>query len=359
MSGPYAALEADMTRVDFAAIADAILVAYPDKDVLYALLLREWGVHVSDVIFTGQPGALAVAALVGWARSQGRALDLLAVTWSDRERECRPIQELARRWIAPPGIERPETGAPMADGPVALIPGVGDEAHARMKRSGQADSAVLPFVRGLCLVRVGERSAGTGFLIGRRTVLTTQSIMHGAAAAGVGGEDIRMTFEPAEDAAAVELTGAPGASWVGPSSEHAPSDVSGTPVGAEAERQLDFAVILLSGDAPPDRPVLTLPAQVPIVPPGDLVVIPNHPLGGAMTLTIGRLIAYSRAGARVTYEAETEPGSAGAPVFTLGGTLIALHHAKDIRDGRTISQGVPIWRIREAITAAGLALEAL
>src|SRR5690349_3714874 len=102
MTSPFAALEATLTNADFAALEDAILDAYPDKEMLYALLLDEWGVRVSDFIYVKDAGKIVVNALVAWARAQGRALDLLAVTWKDRESQIRRLQALALHWIEPP-----------------------------------------------------------------------------------------------------------------------------------------------------------------------------------------------------------------------------------------------------------------
>jgi hypothetical protein len=85
-----------------------------------------------------------------------------------------------------------------------------------------------------------------------------------------------------------------------------------------------------------------LPTHAPIAAPGDPIVV---------LITQGRLIGYSRGGERVSYEVNTLAGSGGSPVFTTTGDLIAMRPLS--RPNRQVAEGVPIWRIRQAIAAAG------
>jgi hypothetical protein len=87
---------------------------------------------------------------------------------------------------------------------------------------------------------------------------------------------------------------------------------------------LDFAVVRLSGGTarprvPPPRPYAYRE--------GDIYFILQHPLGVEMKLSAGVFERFDPAANRVSYTANTEPGSSGSPVFDIGWVPVALHHA--------------------------------
>lgn len=94
-----------------------------------------------------------------------------------------------------------------------------------------------------------------------------------------------------------------------------------------------------------------LPTHAPIAAPGDPIMVLQHPRAEKLRITQGRLIGYSRGGERVSYEVNTLAGSGGSPVSTTTGDLIAMHPL--VRPNRQVAEGVPIWRIRQAIAVAG------
>lgn len=365
----HAATEAGLTDADFAAIKEAILTAYPERPELYGLLLDKWGVRVSNVIYTEQAGALVIAALVDWAKGQGRTLEMLSLAWTEKHRQHHPLQELAQRFFPAPEAEVRKY---VEDD--ALVGG----AHAvAATRRGFAKSALpgsaleartsdpppmIDFMlsavlaEATCLVEVGNARA-TGFLIGRETVLTVYHAVADAIAQDWPGERITLRFGIGGEAGTTTLDAAPGLAWRGPASPYSKADIDGK--GAPAPNELDFAAIRLAQPVEASRAVLKLPRDVPIVAPGDALLIAQHPNGGPLKLATGTLVGYSVEGERLHYEADTAPGSAGAPVLGQNNQLIAIHHAARMIGERRIAQGVPIWPIREAILAAGCRLEDL
>jgi hypothetical protein len=61
-------------------------------------------------------------------------------------------------------------------------------------------------------------------------------------------------------------------------------------------------------------------------------------------------------GLRVRYATNPDPGASGSPCFDKDWKLVALHHFGDTAFAQPrYNQGVPIWKIREALPAAALA----
>ena len=198
----------------------------------------------------------------------------------------------------------------------------------------------------------------TGFLIGRSTVITAYNGLAEAIEQSLTSEAIGLRFGRGGTGPETALRAAPGLAWRGPFSPYSQADVGGA--GEPEPGELDFAVVFLENDTIPPLQALALPVAVPIVVPDDPMIIAQHPMGGALKVGAGRLVGYSAGGERLHYEANTAPGSSGAPVLSASGDLIAVHHAaRLVEAGRWIAQGVPIWPIRQAILAAGLRLEDL
>ena len=366
---PHAVADAGLTDADFVAIKEAILTSYPELPELYGLLLDKWGVRVSNVIYTGQAGSLVIAALVDWAKGQGRTLEMLSLAWTEKHRQHHPLQKLAERFFPEPEAEvrryapddvlfggAPAIAVARRGFAKSAVPGSTLEART-LDPPPMIDFRLFSrLAEATCLVDVGNARA-TGFLIGRQTVLTVYHAVAEAITQGWPGERIKLSFGIGGEAGATTLDAAPGLAWRGPASSYSAADIDGK--GASAPNELDFAAIRLVRPIEAGRAALALPREVPIVAPGDALLIAQHPAGGPLKLATGVLIGYSVEGERLHYEANTAPGSAGAPVLGQNNQLIAIHHAARMIGERRIAQGVPIWPIREAILAAGCRLEDL
>ncbi|ESQ92601.1 trypsin-like peptidase domain-containing protein [Asticcacaulis benevestitus] len=333
-----------MTQKDLTAIKEALVTAYPDKLGLYNLLLNSWGVRVSDYVNTVQPGVLAVDDLVEWANAQGRSHDLLSLTWKEKQNEVEPLQTVAARLL----------------GFSSKIPPAWDQSRQRGPAIGDMQSAI-------CRVLVNDKPRATGFLISKDLVLTTYSAVNDLVANEAGGEAIHLHFQGYGSLPGVTVNAAAGSGWLVAYRKYAVSDTDWLYEGEDqsATEALDFALIRLAGPAPNGRAVLPLPDPVPIAAVGDDVFILQHPEGRQLEVSPGKLTAYSLEGTRVHYSARTLPGSAGSPVLTADGGLIALHHVarygispSNLAD-QTVGRGVPIWRIRAALAESGIDLGAL
>ncbi|MEP7008127.1 MAG: trypsin-like peptidase domain-containing protein [Sphingomonas bacterium] len=361
--------EGDVDDAVLGAFVDAITKAYPDKNFLAMRLRTKWGVRVEDEISAlDVPGKVLVDRIASYAQAQGGALDLLGLAWSDKPGNFR-LAALADQWLPDKaGVLARYGKAPPAAPAFNIAQAAGGE-PARppleslvVRRSRLFNLAA--FIAGLkqlsgALCRVGiPQVNGTGFLIGRRTVLTNYHVLQSAIELPAEGASIRCEFDfTAQGAAVKTYSGAPGPAWLGPKSRYAPSDLTGT--GTPGENELDFAIIHLDQDVELGRPSLVLPQVQPLVVQGDYLLIGQHPEGGEEQVAPGQVVAWPGEGLRCRYDVTTKPGSSGSPVLNFDLQLVALHHAADPTSNPTYNQGVPINRILSALAVQGLDLSAL
>lgn len=181
---------------------------------------------------------------------------------------------------------------------------------------------------------------GTGFLVAADLVLTNHHVvvasMEGPHDAFLAPEAINCRFDFANDTTgrvagtAVALAAAWLVAWA-PRSAFDPGDNGGSPAAGD----LDFALIRLAS------PVGNQPApgvakrgwvkssKPPVVKPKDILFIAQHPMGDPIKLGIGATLGVNAGATRVTYDANTERGSSGSPVFNAALDLVALHHSGD------------------------------
>ena len=355
------AKEGEVTAADREALVAAIKSGYPNRAFFYLRLANKWAINVDDDITpVAQAGTLVVTAIVAYAASQGRTLDLLALAWTDAPGNP-ALKAMADRFLPD------QQGVLAKYGPAVVQPGTPPALKPSLeklveKRSRLID--IVAFQRGLAnlagaLCRIATPEVqGTGFLIGRRTVLTNFHVMKDAIGAGLDGAKITCEFDYHGDGQpSVKLPVAAGLGWKGPSSTYSQSDLSGT--GEPAAGELDFAVVHLAADVEPGRTALKWPIAPPIVSQRDFVVIGQHPGGHEAKVAVGEVLEYPGSGLRYRYDVTTKPGSSGSPVLDMSLDLVALHHAGDPGQNPQYNQGVPIWLIMKALQAAGLDLAAL
>jgi len=353
--------EGDLTAADVEQIEKAILGAYPNKDFLYVRMAGKWGIRVADDITdVRQPGRIIVHDIVEFARSEGRLLDLLGLAWSDKPQNPK-LRELADAWLPDQSGVLAKYGA-AAEPPPA--PASKKEATARLEKQVDKHSRLVGmqlFIdrlellsQALCRVHIPAVN-GTGFLIGSRFVLTNYHVVEPAIKAARMGDKIACEFDYFDtNAPSVTLGAKPGVDWLRLRSPYSPSDLSG--VGEPNPGELDFALIELNQPVEATRKSLPLPFAPPIVTQGDYIVIGQHPGGEAAQIAVGQVVSYPGNGLRYRYTVTTEPGSSGSPVLDMDLTLVGLHHAADPAADAKYNQGVPIWRIKEALEAAGVDL---
>lgn len=347
--------EGDVGAQDLAAIRDAIVHAYPQADFLYLRMADKWGIRVQDDVTAVDTLGfrLVVQRIVEFARSEGKLLDLLGLAWSDKPGNPK-LAALAETWL-------PDRDGVLAKyGQVAPAPHAAQPiTQAQLQKQVERFSRLVPlrsFVDNMerlagALCRIGvPQINGTGFLIGRRTVVTNFHVVKKAIDNRLGGESVRCEFDYfAPDATPVTVHGKAGADWIGPVSPYSLSDITGS--GEPHEGELDFALIHLAEAVEPTRLPLELPRAPPVVSRNDFVVIAQHPGGQEAQLALGQVTEHPGASLRYRYNVTTESGSSGSPVLDMDLRLVALHHAAEPSSSPRYNQGVPIARIKDALAA--------
>lgn len=361
------AKEAALTSQDKQAIRDAILHAYPDFGFLYLRLADKWGFRVDDYIDVRVGRFKIVADLLAIVEGEGRVLDLLAVTWTDKSQNPK-LKALADRllpdhaaalgkYAPPPPASLPASSSPKTTGLDRPSLEKLVEKRSRLLNLARFEDGIERLAGALCRISAPSIK-GTGFLVGRHTVLTNYHVMQEAIEGKLDGARILCEFDyRGVGPAAFSLTAATGLTWDREHRTYSQSDLTGT--GDPAPDELDFALVTLAADVSANRLQLAWPNAPPIVSQRDFIVIGQHPQGDVANIAFGEVLSYPSSGLRYRYDVTTEAGSSGSPVLTLDQQLVALHHAGDPAFNPSYNQGVPIWLIMSALKSAGIDLTAL
>lgn len=355
--------EAPLEDEDLDDIRQAILASYSQKE-LDRRLRYKWGMRLRDKIGLDVGNEEVVDVLTLWSEDQGRTRELLGLLWSGKPGNPK-LRAAAQRLL--PDLdavtERYEGQPPVPPAPEATREALEKVVSERAPMIGynRFMSGIEAAGAAVCRVET-SLDFGTGFLVGRRHVLTNHHVVEKAVKAAIQGERVACRFGYDEDQAGhvsggLALAAAPGDAWRGPSSRYSQSDVTGT--GAPAPDELDFALIRLADDAAEGQPRLVLSPDPPVVAPLDVIFVIQHPHGGTKMIAPGVVTEFPANGLRYRYNATTQPGASGSPVFSADLRLVGLHHAADPAAQPQYNQCVPIWRVARAIGDAGLALDGL
>lgn len=213
--------------------------------------------------------------------------------------------------------------------------------------------------------RVEGRDYGTGFLVADDLVLTNYHVIEAVANGTASPDELAFRF----DYSTKDGADRPGrvvkaaAQWLVASAPYSPADIdpaAGQPTGG----QLDFALVRLAEAAGRDpsnggtRGFIPLPSQGAGVGKGDVVFIVQHPRGAPLSMASGVVEDPVPSGLRLRYDADTEAGSSGSPVFDANLGLVCLHHAGDPGWTPTYNQGIPIGLIAAFLKNHDIALAA-
>ena len=182
---------------------------------------------------------------------------------------------------------------------------------------------------------VEPASMGTGFLVGPNLVLTNSHVVYQP-----GPETPRRGF-PEQIACQFDYEDGAGA----PTLVRLRPDALAMRSPAAA---LDFALLALAEPVGEARG-WEEPRKFVDPEPGEAVFVLQHPGGRKLRLAAGAVVAPTTPSpTRLSYLANTEPGSSGSPCFTVGWRLAALHHFS----GESANIGVRMGAVAEALGTA-------
>ena len=176
---------------------------------------------------------------------------------------------------------------------------------------------------------------GSGFLVADDVVLTNCHVVNDLLQPAAATPAVQFGFrkvaggETASDEI-IELSGGR-SDWV---------------IGESPEAELDYALVRLPKGT--GRPVMPTPLPY-VFTAGDIYFILQHPKGAPMKIGAGTLVGTTQGPARVNYTTNSEKGSSGSPVFTLGWQPVALHRSGTLG----YNSGVPLSVIYDHAMAAG------
>lgn len=234
-----------------------------------------------------------------------------------------------------------------------------------------------------CMVEIGNKPTGTGFLLGPDLVMTNYHVVE-PVIKGEGGlkpESISLCFDfkrlsdgtTINPGVVYQLVNGDG--WLVDSSPYSTLDTMTNPPTDQspAATELDYALLRVEGN-PGKKPVgtrkmvmnvptrgwLTVPATPHDFAPDSELYIVQHPLGQPLKLALDTqsIIKVNNERTRVRYRTNTERGSSGSPCFDHDWNLVALHHSGDpAKVTPTWNEGIPFDKIVELLSQHGKAGE--
>ncbi|GGL35593.1 trypsin-like peptidase domain-containing protein [Caulobacter rhizosphaerae] len=337
-----------LTGSDLQEIHEALVRSY-EPEALALRVLFKWGIRLDWEMDVTQGGRRAIyGRLLKWTEEQGRTRDLLALAWTGASGNDFLLAAASRLLTDLPalqGLYDPPLGAQAPTLPKSELEAVVSE-RSRLQDYGEFLSRVTALGSGICNVETPGGGSGTGFLVGRRHVLTNHHVVKLAIANRPLGEQIKCRFDyhrQADGGVSSGLGVGLAADWLGGFSPHAQSDETG--MGEPSAGQLDYALLRLADAMPDDRPAFGLPIKPSVVAPGDVALIAQHPGGDPLSVAYGVITEFPATGLRYRYNVTTERGSSGAPVLSADLDLIGLHHAADPTNSPRFNQAIPLFLV--------------
>ncbi len=336
---------------DLAQIHEALWRAY-DVEAFDLRLGFKWGFRVDQEVDGGGGSKKVFGRLLDWAEQEGRGRDLLALAWTGKPgnphlraaaERLLPDLEAAKALYAP----KPSFAPLAQDRLEALV-----SKRSKIVDFTQFQARLTRLAGAICRIEDAGGARGTGFLVGRQHVLTNYHVVAAAIADRSLGARIVCRFDYRRDAdmnttAGVEVRLAE--DWCVDSLPYSQSDVTGA--GEPTAGELDFALLKLAAPVSAERQSLDLKSAPPVVVPGDVALVAQHPSGDPLSVACGVVTAFPANGLRYRYNVTTAPGASGSPVLSADLDVIGLHHAADPAQAPSFNQAVPLHVI--ARTLAG------
>jgi len=341
-------------------VRDALLGAYT-QSTLEMLLDVELDKGLDEVV-AAAPFEIQVFNLVKAAQKQGWIDDLVAA--AERDSNNPRIKKLRRTLETSAEIGLAGVESSVAHKAPA---GAGLERLVR-EDGGFADwglwvARFTDIGRQICRIEYPtgvDLGGGTGFLVAPDLVLTNFHVIEPLHAGKIDSRKLVCRFDFAlggPPTTAVPLA----TDWLVDHSHYSPHD-AGDRGGLPDPDHLDYALLRL------DRPLGEqksagedarrgwIEVEAAPSPPavGSIVFIGQHPKLEPLKLAVGAVLGGNGNGTRLRYDANTDHGSSGSPVFSVGLRPVALHHGGDPDYSKLMgdfNQGIPIARIVQRMLA--------
>lgn len=348
-----------LTGRQWAALQYALVEAFPSFAELAALVRHHLGQNINTIAGSQNINS-ATYDLIQWSQARG---------WTERLYRAALAAQPDNPALAEFGLAAQAPASPPGGRPIA------ESGLERILREGAPTVKLVDLMAQLgaaqarvCRVEVAGDARGTGFLVGPAAVLTCHHVLADVIDGRVPTQQVAIRFDWHPNATG---TLAPlHAEWKIAASPPAPFELSGG-AGEVHEDQLDYVVLRLrepvgsqpvvAAPAGPGQPARArgwypLPASAPPVGEKTPLYIVQHPLGRSMEFAMEMEggARFNAKRTRMAHAVNTEPGSSGAPVFTLDGALVALHHAGLSSVIRANNEAVPIDAIRARLELAGV-----
>ena len=307
----------------FGAFVEALAFTFTDYPKLKLMTRIELGEPL-ERIHPPAPLDEVALALVEWAQANGRLDELLAGALRKAPKSPRLVALSSE-------LSLTSTGLPSQGLESLVLPNVPMPDVVGWRKQMET------LERSVCRIEMPrDIAAGTGFLITRELLLTNYHVADLMRTRAAAPENCAARFgfsRPSDGGSMGPAEGIGFASdWL----------ASSSPV-----EELDYAVIRLN--QPVDRQPVSRPEPCHFEN-GDVHLILHHPEGSPLKLSAGILTGCSQDRTRIQYRVNTEPGSSGSPIFTLGWLPVGLHQ----RGLTSYNEGIPLSLIAQHGATRGL-----
>jgi V8-like Glu-specific endopeptidase len=322
-----------------------------DEDTLKRLLSDRLGRKLSAATSARLPLPQQLFELMGAARMEGFAYDMLFAAVAERPRDEK-LEEFAQRM---------QMVAPLARGLQKMVTAAGIVNPVAFRHR------LAEWERWVCRVELPrQRTAGTGFLVGPDLVLTNYHVVASAIDSSSGGNVIcRFDFKMDENNREIAPGKTYGLSAQTPFLAFSPSDPKdenqGVPLSESwGTDRLDFALLRLespagnerfgpaenadSTGASPTRKWAALSTKEYAFTQDESLTVVQHPQREPVGVAFEprSVIGLNANRTRVRHRTNTKDGSSGSPCLNEHWECVALHHAGDPADNAVYNQAIPI-----------------
>lgn len=314
----------------FEELQNALMSAFRTYEQLQMLMRTQLNIPLAQI---APPGPLPNVAfqIIEWAEANDRVEDLI----SGAIKRVPNNPEL-RRFAVEVSLVSEEAPTPKGRFESIVLQNSIFEDVAKWRRQMvQAEQAV-------CRIEIDGQGIGTGFLVGADAVLTNCHVADEIS--DPKSVTIHFDYKNSENGNLVEG-----------SIFRLADDFL---IDKSDRHKLDFALLQLTAPAgdesiSPDGKTRgwLLPKEYNFQI-NEIQIILQHPLAQTLKISAGAISQVDNRNHRVTYTANTEPGSSGSPVFSLGWDLVAIHH-RGSKSGNTGIPLSPIWKQLEVNNLLG------